>query len=583
MKRGGGWNEIGRAMRRTSGWFKTLTWRDALPGVPEVARQARPVWRKDIMVGVSVAAVAIPASLGMADLAGLPPTVGLYATMFPLIAYALIGSSRKLVVGPDGALSALTATTVAPLALGHGSEYVVLAAALAVATGVVMLAASAMGLGFMADFLSKPVLLGYFNGVAISIIGGQAGKLLGVKTTKSGFFPQSWEVLTHLGKASLVTGGLSAALIALVLALRKLAPKIPAALVVVVAATIASAALHLSRHGVSTVGTVGAGIPMPAIPHVSFREGTTLLLAAVGMALVSFGDVIATTRVYAVRDGYEVVPGRELAGLGTANIISGLTHGQPVSSSGSRTAVVDASGGRTQVVGVTIAAVALLVALFATSLLTNLPKAALGVVLVFAALGMISARGVVRLRKVHDTEAALAVATMLGVLVFGVLGGLLVAIGLSIGVFVYRSIRPHDAVLGRADDVDGWHDVSRFPTAQTVPGLVVYRFDAPLYFPNAPFFREQVRRTLAGAEAPVTCLLVNAEAVTYIDSTAVEILEELHGELAAADITLAFARVKWRIRQVFDASGLSSVVGPENFYGSVRSGVKAYEEQRSRG
>jgi len=585
-------------VRTAADWLtdrvRALTWRDVLPGVPEVKAQARTVWRKDVLVGVSVAAVAIPASLGMADLAGLAPTAGLYATMFPLVAYALIGSSRKLVVGPDGALSSLTASSVAPLAAGAADRYAALAAGLALLTGLVMLAAALLRLGFMADFLSKPVLIGYFNGVALTIIGGQAGKLVGVKTTSSKFFPQLWELITHLGTASVVTAGLSAALIALVLVVRWLVPKAPSALIVVVGATIASAALDLAAHGVSTVGHVSGGIPLPRLPHMTFGQASTLALAAAGMALVSFGDVIATTRTYAARDGYEISPGRELSGLGAANLVAAVTHGQPVSSSGSRTAVLDAAGGRSQVAGVTIAALALLVALFATPLLTDLPKAALGVVLVFAALGMISARGVVRLRRVHDTEAALALATMLAVLVFGVLGGLLIAVALSIGVFVYRSVRPHDAVLGESADVDGWHDVGRMRNPQTLPGLVVYRFDAPLFFPNALYFKDQVRQTLAapqdesgdedggGSDPRVTWLLVNAEAMVYLDSTAEQMLRDLHAELAEQGVTLAFARVKGHIREILDSSGLTEIVGTEYFFSSVRAGAEAFRNRGPR-
>lgn len=551
-------------------------WRTLLPGLGELRSQAPAAWRSDLIAGVSVAAIAVPAALGMAELAGLPPSAGLYATMFPLVAYALIGSSRKLIVGPDGALSALTASTVGPIAAGSASSYPELAAMLALLTGLVMLAAAGLRLGFMADFLSKPVLIGYFNGVALSIIAGQAGKLIGVKTTSNRFFAELWQLITHLGEASLATTGLSAGLIIMALLLKRFVPKAPAALFVIVVGAALSAGLNLSTHGVATIGHVPGGIPLPGVPHVGIGQISTLLIAAVGMALVSFGDVIATTRTYAARDGYKISPSRELAGLGAANVVAAVTHSQPVSSSGSRTAANDAVGGRTQLVGLTVASLTLVVALVATPLLADVPKAALGVVLVLAAVGMISVHSVARLRRVHNAEVAIALATMLAVLVFGVLGGLLIAVGLSIGVFVYRSVRPHDAVLGLAEDaIDGWHDVEHTANTQTVPGLLVYRFDAPLYFPNAPYFKARVLNALETSDPPVTRLLLNFEAVTYVDATAEQTLRELHDELTARGVALHLARVKWHVRRSLDDSGFTAALGADHYHGSTGAGIRA--------
>jgi SulP family sulfate permease len=553
--------------------------RELFPGVADLRAQAGRSWRHDVLVGVSVAAVAIPSSLGMADLAHLPPTAGLYGTMFPLAAYVLLGSSRILVAGPDGALSSMTGSTITPLA-ASATVYPAYAATLALLVGGVMTVASLLRLGFMADFLSKPILIGYTNGIALTIIVGQLGKLLGIPTRNTKFFPQIWEILTNLGRASLVTTALSAALLGGILLLRHFVPRLPAALIAVVAATAASAALDLAAHGVAVVGHVASGLPVPRFPHVPVTALTPLLLAAVGMALVSFGDVMAITRGYAVRGGYEIRAPRELAGLGLANLVAGLTRSQPVSSSGSRTAVAAASGARTQIVSLTVAALAVVVALAATPLLTDLPKAALGVVLVIAALGMLNPQRAWRLRRVHNSEAFLAATTTVAVLAFGILGGLLIAIALSIGVFVQRTVRPHDAVLGAADDVDGWHDVSHLHGAQTVPGLVVYRFDAPLFFPNAPYFKARVRETLGeadGHDPAVRFLLVNAEAVSNVDATAVATLREVRRELADAGITLGFARVKWHIRKVFDAAGLTGEVGVENIFPTVRTGVAEFE------
>ncbi|GAA2048537.1 SulP family inorganic anion transporter [Catenulispora yoronensis] len=555
-------------------------WRGLVPGAPEVLEQARTHWHKDVLVGISVAAVAIPGSLGMADLAGVAPTAGLYATMFPLLAYALIGSSRKLVVGPDGALSSLTASSLAPFAAAHSDRYAALAAGLGIVTGLIMYAAAALRLGFMADFLSKPVLIGYFNGVALAIISGQLGKLFGFKIESGKFFGEIWELLTHLGRTSVATLALSASLLTVALLLRAVAPKAPVALVVVVLAAGASALFSLSGHGVATVGPVDSGLPVPRLPRLAPGDFFDLALTAVGLALVSFGDVMAITRTYATRDGHPISPERELAGVGTANIVSGLTQGMPVSSSGSRTAVNAAAGGRTQVVGLTVAGLTVLVAAFATGVLTDLPKAALGVVLVVAALGMLTASGVARLRRVHNFEAALALAATLAVLLFNVLGGLMVAIGLSIGVFVYRAVRPHDAVLGKVEDVDGYHDIDHSDApVQTVPGLIVYRFDAPLFFPNARYFKERVLALVDESPEPVAEFLLNAEAMTYIDSTAVEALRELHAALRVRGVVLAVARAKWFMMKIFDSSGLTEVIGPEHFHPTVRVGVRAFRDR----
>ncbi|SEK53262.1 SulP family inorganic anion transporter [Streptacidiphilus jiangxiensis] len=569
---------VGRAWRGVRG----MSWGQRLPGAAELRAADKGTRRRDLVVGLSVAAVALPSSLGMADLAGLPATAGLYATMLPLLAYALFGSSRQLIVGPDGATAALTATTLAPLAAGSLQHYGDLALTLTLLLGVYLALGALLRLGFMADFLSKPVLAGYFNGVGLQIIAGQAGKLLGIKVPGNHFFDTVEHLIMRLPRTSLTTLALSVSLLVLGGVVKKLWPRAPVALIVVVVAIAASVGLSLSDHGVAVVGEVRRGLPVPTVPHVTLSDLFQLMLPAAGMALVSFGDAIAITRNYAARNGYEIVPGREFTGIGAANLVSAFTQGMPVSSSGSRTAVNDASGGRSQWVGISVAVIALLVAAFATPLLKPLPKAALGVVLILSAVGMISASGMVRLRRVHDSEAALALATMLAVLAFGTLGGLLIAVGLSIGVFVYRTVRPHDAVLGRQPDVDGYHDIAIHEDAQTEPGLVVYRFDAPLYFPNALWFRDRVREVVAATEArpdnggPVRWLVANVEAVTYIDSTAVQMLRDLHDELAERGIVLALARAKHPLRVVLRRSGLAQVLGEERIFPTVATAVAAY-------
>lgn len=554
-------------------------WR-LIPGIDDLRgydrrRQLRP----DLIAGLTVAAVAIPSGLGMGELAGLSPVAGLYATLLPLAAYCLFGSSRQLIVGPEGTLAALTATTVVPLAAGKPELVAPLAAALAIAVGVVQAAGGLMRLGFMADFLSKPVLIGYINGVALIIIGSQMGKVLGITLEADGFFPQLWETLHKFGSTHWPTAVLSAALFAAFFILKRFLPRIPASLIVVVLAGIASVALDLGQYGIKLVGDIPPGLPGFALPGISFELWTKLALAAVGIALVGFADAVATARSYATKNGYEVDPDRELLGLGTSNISAGFTHAFAVGSSGSRTALNDATGGTSQVVALVAAAIAVAVTAFATALIEPLPKAVLGVVVITSALGLIDIRGITRLSRVLGTEVALAIATLLGVLIFDVLGGLLLAIALSVGVYVYRSVRPHDAVLASVSDLDGYRDIAEHPDATSVPGLLVYRFDAPLYFANAAYFTSRVAELVATTDPKPRWVVFNAEAVTYIDATAIDALRTVRTDLRQQGITFAIARAQSHLRRVFDTSGYAAELGEQHLYHSVRAAVDAYQRQ----
>ena len=508
------------ALAFARGYLPTSGW-SLVPGLRDLRHYDRAALRPDLVAAVSVAAVAIPASLGMAELAGLPVVVGLYATMLPLVGYALFGSSRQLVVGPEGALAALTAVTIAPLAGGDPAQYAALAAALALVMGAVMVLGGLLHLGFMADFFSKPVLLGYINGTALTIIASQLGKLLGVSISEQDFFPMLREVLSELGDVDPLTLLISISLLGLAFLLRRVAPKVPATLVVVVVAIVASVTFDLEDEGVAVVGDVEAGLPPIGLPGVGLDEIADLILPACAFALIAFADTIGSARTYAAKNGYEIDPNRELAGLGGANIASGISAAFPVSASGSRTALNDSAGGRTQLVGIATAVLVAIIALFATALIEPLPMAALGVVVVVAAIGLFDVRSIWRLRRVREAEFALAVVALVGVLLFGVLGGVVVAVALSIAVFVYRAVRPHDAVLGAVEDVDGYHDIARYADAETLPGLVVYRFDAPLFFPNVEYFRERVLG-LVDAERSLEWIIVNAEAFTYVDATAID-------------------------------------------------------------
>jgi sulfate permease, SulP family len=554
----------------------------AFPGLAELRGYDRRRLRPDLLAGVSVAAVAVPASLGMGELVGVSPVAGLYATLFPLAAYALFGSSRQLVVGPEGTLSALAGTIVAAaVTLGgaDGARTAAYAAGLALVVGAVQIVAGVCRLGFMADFLSKPVLLGYINGVAVIIITGQLGKLLGVTVSAHDFVGQLRQLLGRLGHVQPATVAVSVGLFAAYGLLRRFLAWLPASLAVVVLAGAASVTLNLGDHGVTLVGTVPRGLPTPALPDLTISGWTSLLLPGVGLGLVGFADAVATVRTMAAKHGYPVSPDRELIGLGAANAVAGLTRAIPVGSSGSRTALADRSGSTSKVTLLVAAALATVAAAFATPLIEPLPTASLGVVIVGAAMGLFNLRGVWRLRRVHATEVALAAGTFVAVLLLGVLQGLLVAIVLSVGVYVYHTVRPHDAVLGAVADIDGYRDVEEWPAAVTEPGLIVYRFDAPLYFPNAPYLKRRVTELLDNTDGPVRWLLLDVEAVTYIDATAITALRELHAELAARGVVLAIARAKAPLRRVFATSGLADTIGADRLYHSVRAGVAAYQRR----
>ncbi|MCZ7588784.1 MAG: sulfate permease [Gaiella sp.] len=553
---------------------------EAAPGLATLLRYPRTYLRSDLVAGVTVGAVAVPSSLAMAELAGMPVVYGLYGTFLPLAVYGLLGTSRQHVIGPDSTLAALTAVTVAPLATAGGevdpAQYVALAAALALAMGLLLFLAGALRMGFVADFFGKPVLLGYINGVALIVISSQLGKLLGISVEVSDFFAVVWEVLSELGDANRPTVLLSAALLTGAIAVRRFVPSVPPSLVVLALALVIAALVDLEDHGIAVVGKVSGGLPSFGLPGVGASDFLELVLPAAAFSLIAFADLTATVRTFAQKHGYEVDANRELTAVGGANLVGGLTGAFPVSSSNSRSAVNDSTGARSQAAVVVAAGVVGLFLLFAMPLIEPLPTAALGVIIVVAAAGLINVRSIWRLRRVRGEEVALALVAFGGVLVFGVVGGVVVAIALSIGVFLYRAARPHDAVLGRVEDVDGYHDIARWGRAETVPGLLVYRFDAPPFFVNATYLRERVLAVVDAAE-DVTWLVLNAEAWTYLDSTAIDVLARLVDELEERGVVLCLARLKARQRTILEDTGLASRIGRDRLFPTVQAAVAAFE------
>jgi sulfate permease, SulP family len=556
----------------------------AAPGLATLVHYPKSYLRSDVLAGLTVGAVAVPASLAMAELAGVPVVFGLYGTLLPLAVYGLLGSSRQHVIGPDSTLAVLTAVTIAPLAVVGGEvdpgRYVALTAALALTMGLLLLAAGVLRLGFVADFFGKPVLLGYINGVALIVIASQLGKLFGITVDVDEFFPIIKEVISELDDANGPTVLLSAVLLAAAIAVKRFLPFVPPSLAVLALALAVAALVDLEARDIAVVGEVEGGLPSLSLPDVGLGDLVDLLLPAAAFSLVAFADLTGTVRTFAQKHGYEIDPNRELTAIGGANVVGGLTGAFPVSSSNSRSAVNDAVGAESQGAVIVAAALVAIFLLFAMPLIEPLPKAALGVIIVFAAAGLINVRSIWRLRHVRPAETALALVAFGGVLVFGVVGGVAVAIALSIGVFLYRAARPHDAVLGRVEDVDGYHDIERWPGAEVVPGLLVYRFDAPPFFVNAEYLRARVLELVDAAEG-LRWLVLNAEAWTYLDATAIDTLQQLRADLEKRGITLCFARLKGRQREIFEETGLTAEIGADRFFPTVRAAVAAFEARES--
>lgn len=556
----------------------------AAPGLAMLLHYPRAYLRSDVLAGLTVGAVAVPASLAMAELAGVPVVYGLYGTLLPLAVYGLLGTSRQHVIGPDATLAALTAVTVAPLAVVDGEpdpgRYVAFTAALALTMGLLLFAAGVLRLGFVADFFGKPVLLGYINGVALIVIASQLGKLFGITVDVDEFFPIVKEVISELDDANGPTVLLSSVLLAAAIAVKRFLPVVPPSLVVLALALAIAATVDLEARDIAVVGEVEGGLPSFGLPDVGVGDVVDLLLPAAAFSLVAFADLTGTVRTFAKKHGYEVDPNRELTALGGANVVGGLTGAFPVSSSNSRSAVNDAVGAKSQGAVIVAAALVAIFLLFAMPLIEPLPKAALGVIIVVAAAGLINVRSIWRLRHVRPAETGLALVAFGGVLLFGVLGGVAVAIALSIGVFLYRAARPHDAVLGRVEDVDGYHDIERWPGAEVVPGLLVYRFDAPPFFVNAEYLRNRVL-ALVDAADDLRWLVLNAEAWTYLDATAIDALRQLRVDLEKRGITLCFARLKGRQREIFEETGLTAEIGADRFFPTVRAAVAAFEARGS--
>jgi high affinity sulfate transporter 1 len=547
-----------------------------LPGLATIRGYERSWLRGDTLAGLTVAAYLVPQVMAYAGLAGLPPVVGLWAILAPLAVYAVLGSSRLLSVGPESTTALMAAAVVAPLAGGDPVRYAVLAAALAVVVGLLCLVAFAARLGFVADLLSKPILIGYLAGVAATMIVGQLGKLTGVSVDGDSIPAELVSFVRGLGRMELATAMFAAAVLGLLFLGQWRFPRLPTPLLVVELATVAVVAFDLQRYGIEVVGEVPRGLPGPELPDLD--DLRHLLLPAVGVLVVGYTDTVLTGRAFAARNGDPVDANQEFLAMGVANLGAGVLRGFPVSSSGSRTALAVAAGGRTQVYSLVTLAAVVAVLLFAGPLLAHFPVPALGAIVVYAATRLVDVAGFRRLAGFRRTELMLAVAALAGVLVFDILYGVLLAVGLSVAEMLHRVARPHDAVQGFVPGLAGMHDVDDYPAATTVPGLLVYRYDSPLFFANAEDFRRRALAAVAGQPHPVAWFVLNVEANVEVDSTGLGALDDLRAELTERGIVFALARVKQDLRDALDNYGLSTAIGPEHIYPTLPTAVEAYHE-----
>ena len=555
-----------------------------LPGVA-TARQYRREWlRPDITAGLVLTALLIPAGMGYAEAAGLPAYAGLYATIVPLLAYAVVGPSKILVLGPDSSLAPLIAAAVAPLAVtGDPETALALAGILAVLVGLILLVAGFLRLGFVTDLLSKPIRLGYLNAIALIVVVGQLPKLLGFSIDADNLIEQGWETVHAAlsGGIDLATATIGFGSLAIIVAFRLWMPRVPGVLVAVVAAIIVSAALGLTDD-VGMVGALPDGMPLPSFGGVDWSDVAELVGPAAGIALIAFADTGVLSRTFAARHGEEVNGSTEMKAIGVANIAGGLFSGFPISASGSRTPVAEQAGAKTQLAGVVGALAVLVFVLAAPGVTAYLPDATLAAVVIVAATALVDVSGMVRMFRMSRIEFALAVAAFVGVALVGVLEGVLVAIGLSFVAVVARAWQPYRTELVQVADRPGFHDIARHPGGRRIPGLVLVRFDAPLFFANGGIFDDYVRSVVAAAHERVDWVIVAAEPVTGIDTTAVDELIDLDTYLASKGIRLVFAEMKGPMKDRLIRFGLGDRFGPDRFHPTIEAAVDAFRGREGR-
>jgi high affinity sulfate transporter 1 len=536
---------------------------------------------KDLVAGLALTAILVPVGMGYAEAAGLPAIYGLYATIVPLVAYAFFGPSRILVLGPDSALVGIIAATILPLAAGNPDRLVALAGLLAMLTGALCILAGLARFGFVTDLLSKPIRYGYLNGIALTVLVGQLPKIFGFSVSGGNLIQETknlvYGILNGQTNETALVIGLACLLV--ITGFKRWAPNIPGILIAVSGATIAAGWFNLAAQAALAVaGPLPQGLPAFQFPIVSLDEFGTLFTSALAIALVAFADMSVLSRTFALRGGYKVDRNQELIALGVANVAAGLFQGFSISSSASRTPVAESAGAKSQLAALVGAACIALLLIFAPMLLQNLPNAALGAVVISACFSLVEIPGVLRLYRMRRGEFVLSIVCFLGVALIGVIQGIFMAVGLALLDFIWRAWRPYDAVLGRVDGLKGYHDIKRHPEAKQIPGLVLFRWDAPLFFANAEIFHEHVLQAIAEAPTRTKWVVVAAEPVTDIDITAADALTALDEALHAEGMDLCFAEMKGPVKDLLKRYGLFTTLGTENFFPTIGQAVDRYLE-----
>lgn len=549
-----------------------------LPGL-DVLRQYQQGWLgHDIAAGAVLTTMLVPVGIAYAVAAGLPGIYGLYATIIPLLAYAVFGPSRILVLGPDSSLTAVILGVVLPLSGGNPSRAVALAGMMAVVSGLVCILSGIARLGFVTELLSKPIRYGYMNGIALTVLISQLPKLFGFKIESGGPLMSLWSLGRGVwaGRMNWTTFAVGAGTLIIILLLKK-AKRVPVVLIAVIGATTVVAALDLSeRAGVAVLGPLPQGLPAFAIPWINASDLFPVLIGGFAVALVSFADTSVLSRVYAARTGVKVDSNQEMVGLGAANLAAGFFQGFPISASASRTPVAEAAGAKTQLTGVVGAAAVALLLLLAPNLLRYLPSSALAAVVIASAIGLIEVSDLRRIFRIQRWEFWLSMVCLAGVAVLGAIPGIGLAVVIAVIEFLWDGWRPYSAVLGQVNGIEGYHDITRHWGAKQIPGLVIFRWDAPLFFANAELFKDRVLSVASGTTPQARWLVVAAEPVTSVDVTAADSLAELHKILEQAGTRLCFAELKDPVKDKFKRFDLFTLVGETFFFSTIDAAVKSY-------
>ena len=552
-------------------------WMRWLPGLNEI-RQYKLSWLKhDFTAGLVMTAMLVPVGIAYAQASGLPGITGLYATIIPLLAYALFGPSRILILGPDSALAAVILSVVLPLSAGDSYRAMRIGGMMALVSGVLCVSAGIARLGFITELLSKPIRYGYMNGIALTVLLSQIPKLCGFSVNAEGPLRQMWAIVQKLlaGSANFVALAIGGGTLVLILALRRWR-RVPGILLAVIAATVVVAALDLAkRAGVSVLGPLPRGLPLPQVPFARV-DLVPIIMGGTAVALVSFADTSVLSRTYAARLHAHVDPNQEIVGLGIANLAASFFQGFPISSSSSRTPVAEAAGAKTQLTAVVGAVLIAVLLVFTPQLLRYLPNTALAAVVIASAIGLFEVSDLRRIYLIQRWEFWLSMVCFAGVAVFGAIQGIAIAIVIAVVEFLWDGWRPHSAVLGRVEHIEGFHDIARYPEAQLIPGLVLFRWDAPLFFANAELFNQRVLDAVKRSPTHVNCVVVTAEPVTSVDVTAADALVELHDNLENASIQLCFAEMKDPVKDKLKRFGLFARFGEKNFFATIDEVVNAY-------